>query len=273
MPWFRVDDKLHDHRKSRRAGLPAMGLWVLAGSWSMDHLTDGFVPKDVLPRWATLTIAKRLVAAGLWETAEQDGETGWRFLNWEEFQPSKADVEAERTATRERVKRWREGRTNKPSNSTGNGVTNSASTDSPTRPDPTHEDADASSTPVTAEAATPTTALAVVDRPDVERLCIHLADRIEANGANRPTITGKWRDAARLMLDRDQRTEAQITAAIDWCQDDEFWRSNVLSMPKLREQYEQLRLQATRRQTLRPTRQQETDGIFERAAARMGVTS
>jgi hypothetical protein len=48
------------------------------------------------------------------------------------------------------------------------------------------------------------------------------------------------------MLDRDGRTEAQITAAIDWSQDHEFWRSNILSMPKLREQYEKLRLQAVR---------------------------
>jgi hypothetical protein len=45
--------------------------------------------------------------------------------------------------------------------------------------------------------------------------------------------------------------------AIDWCQDDEFWRSNVLSMPKLREKYEQLRLQASRRRTGgRPTNDQ-----------------
>jgi len=46
------------------------------------------------------------------------------------------------------------------------------------------------------------------------------------------------------MMTVDGRTEQQIHAAIDWCQSDEFWRSNVLSMPKLREKYEQLRLQA-----------------------------
>ena len=53
MPWFKVDDKLHDHRKSRKAGRSAMGVWVLAGSWSMDNETDGFVPADVLARWGT----------------------------------------------------------------------------------------------------------------------------------------------------------------------------------------------------------------------------
>lgn len=29
-----------------------------------------------------------------------------------------------------------------------------------------------------------------------------------------------------------------------WCQGDEFWRSNVQSMPKLREKFDQLRLKA-----------------------------
>ena len=84
------------------------------------------------------------------------------------------------------------------------------------------------------------------DRPDVERLCDHLADRIEANGSTRPNIGKKWRDAARLMLDNDGRTEEQVHKAIDWCQSDEFWRGNILSMPKLRQQYEQLRLRAMR---------------------------
>jgi hypothetical protein len=87
---------------------------------------------------------------------------------------------------------------------------------------------------------------AIASRPDVEHLCAHLADRIEANGSKRPAPGKKWRDAARLMIDRDGRTEQQVIAAIDWAQDDEFWRSNILSMPKLREKYDQLRLQAGR---------------------------
>ena len=83
-------------------------------------------------------------------------------------------------------------------------------------------------------------------RPEVEDLCRHLADRIEANGCKRPTITKKWRQAARLMLDTDGRTPDNIRAAIDWCQDDEFWRANILSMPKLRQRYDQLSLAARR---------------------------
>lgn len=85
-----------------------------------------------------------------------------------------------------------------------------------------------------------------IERPEIERLCTRLADHIEANGSKRPAIGKKWLDAARLMLDVDGRTEADITAAIDWCQGHEFWRANILSFPKLREKYDQLRLQAGR---------------------------
>jgi hypothetical protein len=107
---------------------------------------------------------------------------------------------------------------------------------------------------------------AIASRPDVERLCQHLADRIEANGCKRPAVTKRWRDSARLMLDRDGRTEQQIATAIDWCQDNEFWRSNILSMPKLREKYDQLRLQASRKPA--SSRQAETDELFGAAMKR-----
>jgi hypothetical protein len=86
----------------------------------------------------------------------------------------------------------------------------------------------------------------VEDRADVERICLRLAMRMVENGCKRPAITNRWRESARLMLDRDGRTEEQINTAIDWCQRDEFWRGNILSIPKLRAQYEKLRLAAAR---------------------------
>ncbi|WP_279063686.1 hypothetical protein [Dermabacter hominis] len=83
-------------------------------------------------------------------------------------------------------------------------------------------------------------------RPEVEHLCTLLADLVEANGAKRPTITKRWRDAARLMIDRDGHSVEQIEWLILWSQRDEFWRANILSMPKFREKFDQLRLKATR---------------------------
>lgn len=115
MPWFKIDDKHHDHKKTRRAlrGVPgkrrdaaAMGLWELAGSWSADNLMDGFVPTDELHRWDDdgESLAARLVDAEYWERVVRDGEEGFQFINWHEHQPTKADVEAKREAARERMR-------------------------------------------------------------------------------------------------------------------------------------------------------------------------
>lgn len=101
MPWFKVDDKLHDHRKTRQAGRSAMGVWVLAGSWAADNLTDGFVPASLLSRWGTTADARKLVSVGLWHEDEQDGEKGWRFHEWLERQPSRTQKLAERKARAE----------------------------------------------------------------------------------------------------------------------------------------------------------------------------
>lgn len=101
MVWFKVDDKLHDHRKARAAGKAAMGLWVLAGSWSIDNDMDGFVPEGVLSRWGTRADASKLVVAGLWYVDKHNDENGWRFHDWTHFQPSAAVTAAKQAAERE----------------------------------------------------------------------------------------------------------------------------------------------------------------------------
>lgn len=105
-------------------------------------------------------------------------------------------------------------------------------------------------------------------RPDIDRLCERLADRIADNGSKRPTITRKWRDACRLLIDKDGRTAEQVKAAIDWCQSDEFWRANILSMPTLREKYDRLRLDAIRKQNAASRKgngRQPTEGEWDEA--------
>lgn len=78
--------------------------------------------------------------------------------------------------------------------------------------------------------------------PERYPLSFLLADLVERNGSKRPTVTKAWGDAERLMLSADERPHLEAEALIHWCQKDEFWRSNVLSMPKFREKYDQLRL-------------------------------
>ena len=86
------------------------------------------------------------------------------------------------------------------------------------------------------------------DREDVDKLCTHLRDRIVGNGSKEPTITKQWRNSARLLMDKDGRTFDQVMACIEWSQNNDFWRGNVLSMPTLREKYDQLRLAALKEQ-------------------------
>lgn len=107
--WFKVDDKLHSHRKARKAGKAAMGLWVLAGSWSADNLTDGFIPATQIGAClGTRADARRLVDAGLWIPCEIDGEKGWMFNDWPSYNPSKEQVEKRREEGAARLQRWRE---------------------------------------------------------------------------------------------------------------------------------------------------------------------
>lgn len=103
MTWFKVDDKLHSHAKAVRAGVDAIGLWVLCGSWAMDQHSDGFVPDYVALRIdpKARRRADKLVASGLWVATERNGDKGWLFHDWEEYQPSAEDVMAKRQAQSE----------------------------------------------------------------------------------------------------------------------------------------------------------------------------
>lgn len=106
MPWFRVDDTFSHHAKVMEAGNSAVGLWVRAGAWSMQQLTDGFIPRHVAKQLGTHSEAKRLVDAGLW--IEKDD--GWQFHEWEQRQPSRVQVHADRAAATERQRAARERR-------------------------------------------------------------------------------------------------------------------------------------------------------------------
>jgi hypothetical protein len=112
VPYFAVDDHMPTHRKFLRLGvdrLPATGLWATAGAWAAGHLTDGFIPDYVIDQWDPgHEVAKRLVAVGLWETAEQDGDQGFQFHEWEQRNGTKEKIEAKRADDAERKRRWRE---------------------------------------------------------------------------------------------------------------------------------------------------------------------
>jgi hypothetical protein len=149
MPWFKVDDKLHSHRKVIRAGIPAMGLWAVAGSWCADHLSDGFVPDYVAERLDPdfAKHAASLVAAKLWTAGKKDGEAGWYFHQWSEDgrQPTSESVNAKRDEARDRMAKLRAERAEEAKRKRNGSQDVRANTSrtsqevrsTPTRPDPT----------------------------------------------------------------------------------------------------------------------------------------
>lgn len=110
MTWFKVDDTLHGHPKARRSGAAAMGIWVLAGSYCGAYNTAGFVPDWWVREWGRTgtTAARKLVDIGLWDEAEQDGEPGYQFHDWNDYQPLSEQVERSREAWRSKKARQRE---------------------------------------------------------------------------------------------------------------------------------------------------------------------
>ncbi len=129
MPWIKVDDHYSEHRKFADAGPLGHAMWLAGMAYCNRNLTDGYIPWSValsLLTWAFLgepkdgsaviyrvaiaTVDGRgdddfevvdshfvidiLLRVGLWE---EDGY-GYRVHDYEEYQPTKAQVEADKAA-------------------------------------------------------------------------------------------------------------------------------------------------------------------------------
>lgn len=105
MPWFKVDDGFHGHPKVIALSPEAVGIWTLTGSWCANYLTDGEVQANIVRRFGgTSEMIQELVDADLWI---DNGDGTYQFKDWADYQPVKADVEAERAAARERMRQVR----------------------------------------------------------------------------------------------------------------------------------------------------------------------
>lgn len=80
------------------------------------------------------------------------------------------------------------------------------------------------------------------------QLAMYLFSKIKENNPDHKKLTDsqkqKWADSIRLMIERDKRTPQQIHNMIDWCQADDFWKTNILSTAKLRKQYDAMKVKA-----------------------------
>lgn len=211
MTWFRVDDDLPFHRKVVMAGNAAMGLWVRAGAWSAQQLTDGFVPDDMIALIGTPAQRRKLVSARLW--VEVEG--GCQFHEWSDSgrQPTAQNIRERRSDAAKRQQKYRDNNF-RSSQVSGprNAVTDSAVTDEVTKvltpPPPTR--------PVV------TTPSGVVTDPDSLRssgraeLALVPTDTADVAVTEPPTAqhcTGGWVDAYRDAHDAEPTRQQTGQAA------------------------------------------------------------
>jgi hypothetical protein len=129
MTWFKVDDGFWSHPKTVGLTHEAVALWVRSGSYCGQHLTDGVVPRRILPMLqGSEEHANELIDAGLW----LDHIDGYVFHDWLKYQPTRTKVEGERAKTAERVAAWRDKRKENEEE-----ISPSLFKENPTRPDPT----------------------------------------------------------------------------------------------------------------------------------------
>ena len=107
----RLDDHFWAHPKVLNCSDGAIALWVRALSWVGFQLTDGFVPHQCLRLLrGRKRDADRLVAAGLWERGECDGQLGYWFHDFTDWNnaATREEVEKRRKRGHDRVIKHRE---------------------------------------------------------------------------------------------------------------------------------------------------------------------
>jgi hypothetical protein len=97
LPWIRLDTALPDHPKilalveGSKDGRASAFVHICAMAYAGRHGTDGFIPREALPRInGRAADAQRLVDSGLWHKEEG----GWTIHGWTEKQASDEDTQA-----------------------------------------------------------------------------------------------------------------------------------------------------------------------------------
>lgn len=254
-PWVKILNGMATHPRVNRTGLAGFGLHVAAICYCNEHLTDGFVPKGVatqafgmLTEKVELTI-RELVEVELWLPVEG----GFQIRDYADYQKTRAQVKQKSEVGRESIKkRWAKDAGHSPDDRLPIGGLKVAYTE---EEEETEEE----------DVSTNVETRAFDFDFETTNLCELLSDEITSNGSKRPTVTIKWLEEADRLLRIDKRDPDAAAELIRWCQQDDFWRANIQSMPKFRKQYDQLRLQKKRGEAKVPLtlKEQMADWIAE----------
>lgn len=255
--YVKVHDGLPDHPKVIEAGGEAGWLYVCGLAYASRQLTDGVLPRRLVRRLTDGSnpeaSASALVRVGLWHEGEHncptcpvapaDAYVIHDYLDHQRSASEVADLRAKRAAAGQRGGK-RSGESRRAASAGEANAEASAEAKTKQAGSKNEPETETETEVKEKESRTPSEPA----RHDVERVCKHFATRLEDTGSKRPTITTKWRNDIRLLLDKDGVTPEQAIAAIDWAQADDFWQAHILSPAKLRQKYETLRRQATSRQ-------------------------
>ena len=242
--YARIDIGFDEHDKIFPLSDAAFRALVEATLYARRQLTDGFLAERLaVKRWGA-DVLEELSTNDPARPSLVRVEGGWQIHDFAEHQTTNADIEAKReSGTKGAAKRWG-ARTN---------CEPMAPAIAPAMGDPMRFDGGTlakteteTDTKTEVKPSSSEVAHAPI-RHDVEQLLDLLDTEIKRNGAKAPSRTKGNADAARLLLDRDGYTFDQVAFLIRWAQNDEFWRPNILSMKKLREKAETLRLQSQRK--------------------------
>jgi len=126
MSWVRLDDQFHDDPDLDVLSCAAITLHICATSYCARNETDGVIPKARVYRLKggnSKAIAE-LVAIGWWiENRTENERDSYLIRSFCKYNPSHAQLNAKRTATKHRVGRWRNGGVNTPCNAVTDSVT------------------------------------------------------------------------------------------------------------------------------------------------------
>lgn len=109
LPWIRLDTAMPDNPKilgllTEKDGHRAAFVWICCMAYSGKHETDGFIPREAVPRVnGRGADMARLTSVGcLKEVAG-----GWLIAGWDEFQVSNEDAQRRREkAQKAAAARW-----------------------------------------------------------------------------------------------------------------------------------------------------------------------
>lgn len=234
--YAKIEHGMYEHPKIVGLSDTAFRAYVESILYSGKHLTDGFLDERIVRRMWGENVAEELCGNDPVNPSWVRVEGGWQIYGYCERQTSKAEIDALREQKRSAANaRW-DAKRNAEAMHGAYGV---------------HSTSDAQAMPeieVDINTLTSETKVSTSDdfSDDVKELTDYLAERIRANGNKVGAVGVRWWQACDRLLRVDERDPDEVRQVIDWCQKNEFWQGNILSMPKLREKYDTLRNQMNR---------------------------